>query len=200
MGCDHVFIELALSHPDLKLGQILGIAAVRTDRKGKPLTAFSEKVKPETDFTPEEKTHVEENFAIGDRYSGESLSQVVKDLKSSVLSKRYDSKYVIVATHAESVRAFLGEEVFGKKPWLDILAISWPLAYHDHVSDRTFDSLCKSFKVENTAPDTATGNCEALVRVYWAMMTRYKTALGGEEILREVGGSPLEHLRKYIGL
>jgi DNA polymerase III alpha subunit (gram-positive type) len=205
MNCDHVFVDLAVTHPNPRIGQIIGIAAVRTTGKGKVLDAFSEKIRPTTALTEDERRHLD----IIEDYPSEGANafrDVIKSMKKCVLSDRYESLYIVVATHADTDRAYLKgytedkAEVFAGRAWLDILAISWPLVYNDQISDRGFDSLCKHFQVENTAPNTATGDCEALVRVYWALMKRYKTALGGEEILREIGGGPLENFRKYIGL
>jgi len=204
MNLDHVFIDLAVTHPNPRIGQIIGIAAVRTNHKGKPLAAFSEKIKIQTELSSEEIKHIG-NYV--DSAMTDSFVDVIKSMKAVILDEsKYESTYMVVATHAEVDRSFLKNyteektEVFSRKPWLDILALAWPLCFLDMISDRSFDSLCKHFKVENTAVDTATGDCEALVRVYWALIKRYRTALGGEEILREIGGNPLENFRKIVGL
>jgi len=189
MNQDHVFVDLAVTHAKPEDGEIVGIAVVRTDKKGKVLAAFSERV-----ASAESPTFGDPDF-----------DTVIRDMKRSILNDTFDSSYIVIAAHADTDRAYLREytddkpEVFPRRGWLDILALSWPLCYNDMISDRSFESLCRHFKVENTAPNTATGNCEALVRVYWAMMKRYKTALGGEEILREIGGTPLENVRKLVG-
>jgi DNA polymerase III epsilon subunit-like protein len=192
MQCDHVFVDLAVTDPNPTTGKIVGIAVVRTDRKGKVLESFSQEVDSETDIPVPE---------------GETLAVVVSNMKKCILdSRRYDSSYVVIGTHTETDRAHLRNftkdksEVFAGRGWIDILALSFPLCYYSMIPDRSFDSLCKHFEVTNTAPNTAMGDCEALVRVYWALMTRYKTALGGEEILREIGGTPLKSLRKIVGL
>jgi hypothetical protein len=42
MNLDHVFVELALSEDNIAAASVTGMAAVRTDRKGKVLAAYSE--------------------------------------------------------------------------------------------------------------------------------------------------------------
>jgi len=206
MQCDHIFVDLAVTHPNPRIGQIIGIAVVRTTGKGKVLETFSEQVKLYVELSEDEKKHLagsDDSISL----NADSLKSVIGSMRKCILdTRRYDSSYLVIAAHADTDRTYLRNftneksEVFAGRAWLDILALSYPLWYNDMISDRTFDSLCKHFKVENTSPNTATGDCEALVRVYWALMTRYKTALGGEEILREIGGSPLESFRKIVGL
>jgi len=204
MNLDHVFLDLAVTHPNPRIGQIVGIAVVRTDRKGKVLADFSSKIRPATDLSDEEKDTYGDDVVDT---SGDSFVDVIKSMKRKILNEsRFEDSFVVIGTHAENDRTFLRNvteddpEVFGKRAWLDILILAWPLYHNDMISDRSFDSLCKHFKVENSAPNTAMGDCEALVRAYWALAKRYKTALGGEEILREVGGTPLEKFRTIVGL
>jgi DNA polymerase III epsilon subunit-like protein len=200
---DHVFIDLAVTDPSPGSGEIIAIAAVRTDRKGKVLTAFSERVKPkerlgESDELPPE-------YHASDWDNAPDIHKVWDGLKKNVLDeKAFDSNYVVVAHYAEIDRRFLrealGHEAFPKKAWVDTLQLAWPLYYNDLLTDRSFACLCKHFDVENVAPDTATGDCTALVQVYWKIMARYKGALLAEESVRAIGGEPLAKLRNWIGL
>lgn len=98
-------------------------------------------------------------------------------------------------------KSLLGPTYFRGKTWLDISQLAWPLGYCDMISNRDLDTLCKHFGavVAHDAAGTMSGNCEALVRVYWAMMQRYRTALIGEEAVRDFGGEALQGIRKFIG-
>ncbi len=201
MNQDHVFIELVLSDPSPNQGVILGLAAVRTDKKGKVLAAFSERVKATgkggvIDAEMDEESEWKYDHAFKDVWKG---------LTRCILDDGFDSSFIVVARYADLYRRFLREaldnkEPFPKKAWLDIIQLSWPLAYNDMVSDRSFDTLCKHLDVENLAPDTATGNSTALVAAYWKLMSRYKLALLGEETVRGIGGEPLAKLRNWIGI
>ena len=159
MNLDHVFLELSLEDGDVK-----GMAAVRTDRKGKVLAAVSGKV---------------------------------DDIKEVIITP-FTSKFVVVSQYAYLYRPFLLDDFKGK-PWLDISQLSWPLGYCDMIPDRDFDTLCKHFGIEVDGPGTMTGNCEALARVYWALMKRYRTSLMGEELIRDVGGETLSKVRRFVG-
>jgi len=191
MNLDHIFIDLAVSDPDPAKGEILAIAAVRTDRKGKVLAAFSDKTSRDDD-----------------EYSDADFKAAIKGMEDVILAKSFETSYIVVAHFAEIDRLFLkmacdriSHKPFPKRAWLDTAQLAWPLVYNDMISERTLDSLCVHFDIERKADmiDTATGDCEALVRVYWAMMSRYKTALAGEEMVRSVGGETLIKARKMLG-
>jgi DNA polymerase III epsilon subunit-like protein len=203
MNQDHVFIDLAVTNPSPASGEIIAIAAVRTDRKGRVLTAFSERVKPKEKL--EETETLPPEYLASDWDNAPSIQKVWEGLKANILDeKAYDSNYVVVAHYAEIDRRFLREalnqEAFPRKAWIDTLQLAWPLFYNDMLPDRSFDSLCRHFGVENVAPDTATGDCTALVQIYWKIMVRYRGALLAEESVRAVGGEPLAKLRNWIGI
>lgn len=203
MNTDHVFVILSATHPDPKVGQISGIAAVRTNHKGKVLATYSGSVRLIAELSAEERAHLGGVHPAIDG-DAEPFSSVQVAIGKSILSDKFESNYVVVGNPIDRtyLKEYTGErpELFPRRSWIDILAISWPLCYHDMISDRTFESLCRHFNVQNPAENTATGNCEALVRVYWAVMARYKIALGGEEIVREVGGSAFQTVLKMVGL
>lgn len=174
MNLDHVFIDIGLS----STGIVTGLAAVRTDRKAKPLAAYSE------------------GITEGRGYN-DKLDNALENMFSVVL-KPYPADYVIVSQHAGRYRSVIDAYVQGR-PWLDIAQLAWPLGFSDMIPNRDLDTLCKHFGMK---PDdgTISGNCESVVRVYWAMMKRYRTALIGEEAVRDFGGETLASLRKYIGV
>lgn len=181
MNLDHVFLELALSDENIAIASVTGLAAVRTDRKGKVSAAYSE------------------TCAIRglDSIDIEAVYQKV----DSILLRPYPEPYVIIAQHAQAYKGLLGPSVFRGRAWLDIAQLAWPLGYCDMIPDRNLDTLAKHFglRVKETE-GTLSGNCESLCRVYWAMMNRYRTSLLGEEALRDFGGEALAEFRKYLGL
>lgn len=136
---DHIFIDLGhASNPRIETNP--DIAVVRTDMKGNVLATYSDKAVP---------TRI-----------------AIEDMQHSILHERFDNVYVVVSSHTDTVRTFLkghkGEDIFSPN-WVDILALAWPLCYTNTLSSRTLESLCRHFEIINPAPNTATGNCEALV-------------------------------------
>lgn len=210
MNQDHVFIDLAVTHPNPEIGQIIAVAAVRTDKKGKVITEFAEKIRLHEDLSTVEEAHSPPDFSVTEWTQARRLPEVMSTLRETLLIP-FDGSYVVVATHADVDRRFFkeawkthncngpGGSPFQHRAWIDPLQLAWPMFYNDMMPDRSFDSLCKHFGVNNSAPDTATGDCAALVEVYWAMMNRYKGALIGEEVIREVGGNALAHVRRFFG-
>lgn len=199
MNQDHVFIDVGVSHASLDKGEIVGLAAVRTDSKGKVLAAFAEHVRPS-------QAVLDEDDDLEECKEARVFEKVIGDLKNTILD-RYPSTYVVVS-HGEVDRRFLRQEwerigergeVF-TRAWVDTSLLVWPFAYHDMIAARDLNTLCHYFRVENTAPNTVQGDCEALVRVYWAMMKRYKFALLGEEAVRDYGGELLGSFRQWVGL
>lgn len=185
MNLDHVFVDVAMTEAKAS-ADVTAIAVVRTDHRGNVLSAFSEQVGGE----------------------GRDFGIVANAIHAQILEP-YAASYVVVAHHAQLDRDVLarahrlakrGPDLFKGRAWLDTVQLSWPFAYHDLVSSRDLDTICKAFAISNTAPGTATGDCEALVRVYWAMMRRLDMALTGEEAVRNVIGEPIAKLRSIIGI
>lgn len=179
MSFDHVFIELGLSEDNISAASVTGMAAVRTDRKGKVLAAYSEACR------------IRGLDAV-------DIDHVYKQVKETLLDP-YPEGYVVVSQHAQAYKGILGPTCFRGKPWLDIAQLAWPLGFCNMIADRNMDTLCKHFGVKMVDMGTMSGNCEALVRVYWAMMKRYRTSLIGEEAVRDFGGEALASARKFLG-
>ncbi len=180
MNLDHVFIELGLSDDNISAASVTGMAAVRTDRKGKVLAAYSE--------------------ACSIRGLDDIDIETVYSKVNDTLLKPYPEPYVVIAQHAQAYKGLLGASCFRGRAWLDIAQLAWPLGYCDMIPDRNLDTLAKHFMCNVEAGGTMSGNCETLVRVYWAMMKRYRTALLGEEAIRDIGGETLAGIRKFIGI
>lgn len=206
MNKDHVFIDVAVTHPNPRIGQVIAIAAVRTDRKGMLLASYSDRIIPTSELSDEEIDHCPNGYIFSKE--GFSFQQVAKALIKSILEP-FDKSYYVIAVDAATDKEFLKEgwkKNGCKQPaklltnrWLDVLQVSWPLVHSDMIPDASFDSLCTHFQIVNPAPDTATGDCEALVKVYWAMMNRFRAALTGEEVIRQAGGKPLAIIRNIVG-
>lgn len=184
MNLEHVFVDVAMTEAKAT-ADVTAIAVVRTDHRGNVLAAFSEK--------------------IGD--DARDYATVSNAVHAEIIEP-FTNSYVVVAHSAQLDRDVLmrayrlakrGQELFKGRAWLDTVQLAWPFAYHDLVASRDLDTICKAFGVTNTAPDTAMGDCEALVRVYWAMMRRLDMALTGEEAVRNVIGEPIAKLRSIIG-
>jgi hypothetical protein len=180
MNLDHVFIELGLSEDNIAAASVTGMAAVRTDRKGKVLAAYSEAC----------------SIRGLDDIDIESVYGKVNDR----LLRPYAEAYVVVAQHAQTYKGILGGSCFRGRAWLDIAQLAWPLGYCGMIHDRNLDTLAKYLGCKSKgAGGTMSGNCETLVRVYWTMMNRYRAALLAEEVIRDIGGDTLARFRKFVG-
>jgi len=150
--------------------RITSVSAVRTDRKGKVLAASDA-----DSVVIAARTVIEpfsDTYLIISQYPTIKILSTDKTAKSCGLSD---------------------------KEWLDIAQVAWPLAFSDMVGNCNLDTLCKHFGINYQDAGTTIGDCEAMVRVYWAMMTRYRTALIAEEGIRDYGGEALRGIRKFIG-
>lgn len=196
MNYDHIFIDLAMT-ANPRIGSLTGIAAVRTDNKGNVLAAFAESLIA----TPAaRKTRFN---AVIDKFK-----EVIID-GSEHSSRAFEPSYVVVAWNAAADQAALKyaiehesdetQELFKNRTWIDPMQMAWPLVYYDIIGDRSLESLCASFGIVNNEPGSAVGECRVLVKVYWALMARYKAGLFAEEVARGLGGKPLEVVRKLIG-
>ncbi len=197
MNIDHIFLDPALTSTDPEKGEVIALAVARTDHRGTVRTvdgvraAYSERIRTEKEIDAESR----------------ELTEAVRAMRELVCHPSFDDKFVIVA-HGNLDRAFLrkawqkaGEkgEVFGARLWLDAAQVAWPLAYSDQVSSSDLTSLASTFGFTNSAPDTCTGDCELLMKTYWAMMRRYRLALVGEGAVRDVVGEGVSGFLGKLG-
>lgn len=132
-----------------------------------------------------------------------SREDVFIDLAAEILAP-FDSKYVVISHLYERNREVLkekaGRELF-PRAWIDTAQMAWPLVFNDIMNySRTLESLCMHFDIPNDEPGVPEADVTALLKVYWEMMRRYRTALVGEQALHSVGGETLHGLRKLVGL
>lgn len=176
MNLDHVFLWSAYER-----GNLRKIAAVRTDRKGRVLTAYESKIAPKRE-----------------RESSEfpNLQNAILDMES-VLGIGINPSVIVSEKPVIEKATFGAVFPFTEDIWLDIYQLSWPLFLNAAISkDRAFRELCAEFNVVIDSDNEVV----ALCNVYWAMMTRYKTSLFGEEIFRDMGGKALASVRKLLGV
>lgn len=174
MNLDYVFL-----YSGYQRGEIKKISAVRTDRKGKGLFAYTTGIAAKKDVSSE----------------FQPIAAAVADM-CDVL-KLSDSPVVIVSFNIErDKKTFSKAFSFNDCIWLDIYQLAWPLVVHTSISkERTFKELCQQFDVKIEGHE-----CVMLCQLYFAMMARYKTSLVGEEILRDAGGNVLKTVRGFFGV
>lgn len=176
MNLDHIFLWTVY----LK-GDVTRISGYRTDRKGKAVGAYTSGIAHRRD----DSSHLpDQSGAIADL--GDTLG-----INSNPM--------VVVSTNPEKdFREYYG--IFPKSCiWLDINQLAWPLVMRDQVAkERSFGELCNLFGVEIRSD--VSGECVALGQLYWAMMTRYKTSLYGEEVISHAGGNALKTVRNFFGV
>lgn len=183
MQTDTIYIVIQTTEPSVMLGELEAIAICRVDRRGVSIAAFADTISSASDF----KT-------------------IWERIRTSVLSPAFSKKYTVVTNHPQTHR-FLGAELkkepFGSNEWIDTEALAWPFYHAGMIPGRSLWDLAVFFAVGADFRDDADGvadQCTTLVQVYSFMMARYKTALLGEEAVREVGGSALTKALKWVGL
>jgi DNA polymerase III epsilon subunit-like protein len=184
MNQDIVFVKIeAVDHvPD-------SIAVARVDRKGTALCSFGE---CET--------------------LGESFENILHRMKREVLDERYSKEYVVVSHYTELERTYLkksyspagryaGKEIFEGRMWLSTSQLVWPMVDAQMIPSVAFDEVCKYFGIDRAAGQglNVEKDCTALVRVFFELMRRYKTALLVEEGVRDLGGPTLAGIRSMFG-
>jgi hypothetical protein len=168
---DHIFLDSI--HDG---SECADLAVVRTDRKGKVIATYSEKLKTKS-------------------FMGVALADALLVMQDAILSPKFDENFMCVS-HKPQRRVI--REPFGES-WITLSTLAWPLAFSGLIPSITLDSIAKHYGVTNKAPKTAQGNVVALHETYWQMMRRYKTALTAEDSLRGFGGDALEKLRRELG-
>lgn len=179
MNLDHVFVYSQQFRGNLK-----SVAAFRTDRKGRGIAAFYSLIAPKRE--KESSEFPSRTRAI--ELMGYELGLTSEPVVAVSTNIQYDAE--------------LFQPSFGNASiWLDVRQLAWPLVLHTAVSQhRSFSELCAHFGITKEIDERAgTSECVALSQLYWAMMTRYKTSLFGEEALRNAGGKTLASVRKLIG-
>jgi hypothetical protein len=181
MNQDHVFVKIEVVNRKAD-----ALAVVRVDRKGKPLCSFSDSVSVNEDF-----------------------SALIDRMKREILDERYSKEYVVVAHYPEIERSYLKkeydtdktDEVFNGRMWLSVSQLVWPMVEAQMIPTIAFDVICSHFNIDRVAGDmlNVEKDCTALVRIFFELMNRYRSALIVEETVRDIGGSTLENIRKVIG-
>lgn len=173
MNLDHIFLFSAYARGTLKR-----ISAVRTDRKGRGVAGYATSVSSANDS----------EFP--------SRDIAVRDM-SDCLGLGSNPVVVVSCNIDRDKKDYAKAFPFDDCIWLDIYQLAWPLVIHTSVSkERSFKELCTQFDI--SLIDTEEG--AALAKLYWAMMTRYKTSLFGEELIRETGGKALASVRRMFGV
>ena len=176
MNLDHVFVTACVKK------ELFAVAAVRTSRKGIVRAAFAEKVAPKNDRHREYR----------------DLPQIMESLRNVLLED--DVPYVAVGYNIGPLQKYFSKAFSLDEVWIDVAQLAWPLLLSQVVPSAKFPELCRHFNITNEAPGTATGDCTALVQLYWAMMARYKTSLAAEAVAREMGGKTLATVRSWFGV
>jgi hypothetical protein len=181
MNQDHVFVKIEVvdRKPD-------GLAVARVDRKGNPICSFSDCVSV-----------------------GEDFPALITRMQREILDERYSKEYVVVAHYSEIERAYLkkhydskrADEVFNGRMWISVSQLAWPLVDAQMIPTIAFEVVCMYFGVDRVKGDglNVEKDCTALVRVFFDLMSRYRSALIVDETVRDFGGQTLASIRKTIG-
>ncbi len=173
MNLDHLFMVRKGSATDGT------IAFLRTDRKGKPGPAFS------SEYSSDKSS------------DAGTYSQVMQDAYNCIGATR--ERFILV-TSLRTEGPKWGQLT---RHTVSIQEFAWPLYYNDLLSPdcSSVKELAMHLGIPYEMKGPAADNeCVALMHVYWAIMKRYRAALLGEEVAREIGGRPLQKLRELFGV
>lgn len=202
MNQHHIFFDVETSHLDCELGEIIEIAAIRTDEEGNTLSGFYDKIKP--------TKSVDLEAAKINRYNEKDWKNSVPfitaldTLKSSIIKPYGGKKFVVVAHVAQFDKTYLQleckrykqDEPFATRYWIDTAQLAWPFLFSGIILDRKLNTLCKFFDVDTNNLHNALRDVEALSQVYWRMMKRYKLAMSVDNDVRKAASGLIE---KFIG-
>lgn len=198
MNQEHIFIDLETSSLNPKTGEIIELAAIRTDCFGTMVgSPVCDKIKP--------LKLVDAEAAKVNGYSEKDWQYAVpfriafENFERSLIRDRTD-KLVIVAHFADFDRRFLEETLDREqipnplqgRSWIDTGQLAWPLVFNDYLKSRSLEALCKYYGIENEHPHSAADDVKATAEVYWAMMGRFKIAQGVETKVRRFGTGILD--------
>lgn len=183
---DHIFLMVKASSMKMKEANIIEIASIRTNgqlgsiTKRSVLAAFTSDV---SDF-----------------------KSTVKELEKNILDK-FDNKYVVVTHISDITKTLLRNgyeknniktELFDGRAWVDINQLAWPLVASGIIPNRQLQTIAKHFELAYSETDSA-DLCTVLVNIYGHMMRQFKTALIGEEAVRDFGGETFKNIRQMMG-
>ena len=191
MKQDHIFFDLETSSLDPIKGEIIDIAAIRTDSLGNVLCACTNKVKPTKDV--EASAAAVNGYNERDWKNAIPLQTAIDAINSTIMKDRTD-KYAVVAYNAEFDKAFLTESCkrldiefpFPKRAWVDPMHMAWILVYGDNIESRKLTSLANYYGVDIKDAHTAVGDCEIMMEVYFRMMQRFAIGQKVEKIGRNL--------------
>jgi len=177
---DHIFIDVTTEGESLSLASI---AAFRTDRKGNLLASYHDDIARENAF------------------GGVTLSVAMASFRNVVLGQGMASKFVYVS-HYDNTRAILeketGEHVAFDVPWFYTCQLGWPLFNAGIVPNLELDSLANAHGIQ-TLTQSAENSATTIMRTYWEMMRRYRSAMVAEELVRKSSGPTVEKIRSALG-
>lgn len=178
---DYVFIDMKTT-AIVETGAITEIAAIRTNRKAQVLKAWQSKVEYWGKGAP-----------VPAQWEGAPPLKTALEYMKDAMTTGFEEKYIVVAHFSDFCRVNLREasrtlgieEPFLGRAWLDTSQIAWPFIHAGILKGRSLTDLAKFFDVENPAPNTAVGDCETLLRVYWIMIRRMAGSIAtGETAIR----------------
>lgn len=181
---DHIFLY-ALPTNNGKEARMMEIAAVRA-----------------SGFGPYVKTDIIKAFTDTTK---DNPTELLRKLKKEIVT---DKPFVVVSHNNEITKGLLRiefdktglDDIFAGRAWIDVNQLVWPLMANGVIKSRSLDALVKYFGITTGLVIDSADTCQAIVLCYGAIMRRYRTALAGEDFVREaVGGETLDSIRKIVG-
>ena len=204
MNQHHIFFDVETSHLQPEKGEILEIAAIRTDEEGQIVAKCCDRVCPTMEIDP---SVIPVNGYNEKDWSTAVPFRTALGTLRAVALEDYTNHFVVVAHFAPFDQSFLLSECkkaglenpFPNRIWVDTAQLAWPLVFSDIIENRKLETLCNYYDVAKENLHTAYGDANALRQIYWKMMARYKIALNVEGKVKGVVGGLLGSIAQQFG-
>lgn len=179
----HIFIYAKPVDPKATELVLSEIAAIRTDGS--------------IGFKGTKKASILGTYFVDDVSNIEVVS---KDFVSELMKSWPHDKFVVVTAHQDQLRALVKRLIpVYDRLWIDLRSLAWPMVFSGVMQSATLPVICHHFNVDYRDEMDSADMCQAMVQVYTAMMRRITTALGAEEVVRDIGGETLSKVRNLFG-
>lgn len=197
MKLDYIFFNIETSDIDPTKGEIIDIAAIRTDNEGTIIVPYADRIKPLKPVS-EEAAKVN-GYTESDWEGAITFDRAYDSMVATILEGR-SNQFVVVAHYAMFAQAYLKSECdkikqkvpFESRTWVDTFHLVWPVYADELIPNRSLKAVAEYYGVNTNGPHSAMSNVELLHAVYWRMMKRFHLVNNAESTVRKVGSSILD--------
>jgi DNA polymerase III epsilon subunit-like protein len=197
MKQDYIFFHIETSNLNPATGEIIDMAAIRTDSEGNILVTYADRIAPLGPVDPEAQKI--NGYTEKDWEGAISFDRALTSMVATILEGR-SSACVIVGHYTSFNQAFLKNACakinasmpFEGRTWVDMFQLSWPLQCDELIANRSLECLANYYGIDTKNVHSAMGAIEIIYEVYWRMMKRFHLVNNAESAIRKVGTSLMD--------